>query len=148
MRYKSAFTLVELIIVVGITGMIAYFAVPSFTNAIKRAYEKQAVNSLEIIYAKQKLRIATGAPTVDYLNLADMNAGLGLSINSDKFTYRCWGAPSQGAGNFLCCAYYMGQNLSLCVVNRPLNKITPLPNPWCWVNAPWYVACPTVPTGP
>ena len=66
---KKGFTLVELMVVVGIIAIILTFAIPNFITARKRAQASTCVNNLKLLYeAGQLYRIDEG-DSVSSLNV-------------------------------------------------------------------------------
>ena len=83
MSSKNAFTLIELIVVVIITGIIASFAIPNYQKAMNKNYARDAVRNLYLIGASQqayKARYGTYAYSLN--TTAAVNAKFGLNIVS------------------------------------------------------------------
>jgi prepilin-type N-terminal cleavage/methylation domain-containing protein len=77
---KSAFTLLELLLVVGIILILGAIALPNFTKTRDKAIEKEALANLKLIYAAEKIyRMETGSYAV-LTNTADANTVLKLAI--------------------------------------------------------------------
>ena len=55
---ESGFTLVEMLVVVGIIGLLAAVSYPSYTKYRARSLQNEAKTSLASIYAAQKLYVA------------------------------------------------------------------------------------------
>lgn len=103
LRRQIGFTLVEIMMVVVIVGIMAAFAIPSYTKSVGKAYEKAGSNNLLIIYAAQKMKILNGAIPVagDITAINDSSgSGLGLSIMANGIDYSC----TQASPNFTCTA--------------------------------------------
>lgn len=78
---NNAFTLTELLIAVVIVGILAGFGIPSYTKAINRAKEKDAVFNLRIIAEAVKMYITReGGPPADLADVNAINTTLTLSI--------------------------------------------------------------------
>ena len=108
MQHVKAFTLVELMMVVVLIGMISVFAIPNYTNAIKKTNEKAAANNLLILYSAQMLRKNSGGDYQAGADAAALNTNLSLGIIANGgTTYSCavTGAPPTA---FTCKAIYAG----------------------------------------
>lgn len=106
---RKAFTLIELIMVVVLIGVIAIFAMPNYSKAVNRSYEKAASNNLLIIYSVQKLRYNNGnndylPATGNTLDLGNINSQLGLSVIANGVTYECVNGSSGDNSSFACTA--------------------------------------------
>lgn len=109
---RLAFTMIELMIVVIILGTIAGFAIPNYTKAVEKGYERDALNNITLIYSTQEVvKAKNGQYWPDYLYSAAGNVGqptlntdLGLSVpysGQNGVNYACVG---DGAGQFICYA--------------------------------------------
>jgi len=77
---KSAFTLLELLLVVGIILILGAIALPNFTKSRDKAIEKEALANLKLIYAAEKIyRMETGVYKT-LTNAAEANSVLKLAI--------------------------------------------------------------------
>lgn len=90
-RFILGFTLLEIMVVVVITGIIAAFAIPNYTKSIQKAHERDIVAQLSTIHAANMLYRSyageywnTGGTIVD---LAAINSNLSLSIIANGATY-------------------------------------------------------------
>lgn len=94
---RAAFTLVELMMVVVITGMMALFIFPGFSKTINKSYEKAAMNNLLLIFAAQKNYYAANGAFLGPLNttaaINNSATGLALSIVDVNMNYSCPTAP-------------------------------------------------------
>ncbi|MBI4309396.1 MAG: prepilin-type N-terminal cleavage/methylation domain-containing protein [Candidatus Omnitrophica bacterium] len=121
MQLRNAFTLVELIMVVSLIGVMAVFAVPSYTKAVKKSYEKAGVGNLLTIYSAQRIRFNTLS---SYVAAADTNAindpanGLGLSIIGNGMNYSC---TAPGGTSFDCRAARTDGSFTLKVIDSNNN---------------------------
>ncbi|MEI6438279.1 MAG: DUF1566 domain-containing protein [Candidatus Omnitrophota bacterium] len=61
-KYCSAFTMVELVVVMVIIGLIASFGIPSFNKSIQRSRSRDAIANLTIIRDANRLRVVNGNP--------------------------------------------------------------------------------------
>jgi prepilin-type N-terminal cleavage/methylation domain-containing protein len=89
---EKGFTLIELIVVVIIVGILATIAIPSFRNAQERAMDKDAIASVKLIQAAERIyRMENGfyyiSPgSVDNSGL-NTNLKLSLPSSSPKWNY-------------------------------------------------------------
>lgn len=91
----TAFSLMELIIVVIILGILIAVAIPQYTRAIERSYDKEAINNLELIVAAQKIYflrngnywpgLCPGGGSEDIID--NINSALGLDLTESNFDY-------------------------------------------------------------
>ncbi len=122
MKRNTAFTMLELIVVMIILGVLVIIAVPNFNRQISRAQVQDAKNNLMAIYAaQQNLFARTGA----YLRnpAVNVNAGLSLSVVSNDINYVCGADPADAAdvGRFACTATQVGgNNFVMRVTNVPV----------------------------
>ncbi len=94
-----AFTLIELMMVITITGLLALFVIPNYGKSTNKAYEKAATNNLLTIYAAQKVSANSGNTITTQADTAAINANLGLGIIDNVTTYSC---PTVSGSNFTC----------------------------------------------
>lgn len=97
-RSSSAFTLVEVMIVLIIIGAISALALPKFTRSVSIAKERRALNNLYLIHSAQltylKHNGAYWPPSGPVENLASINTNLSLNILADGDTYTCRFRPA------------------------------------------------------
>jgi len=100
---KSAFSLIELMIVVAIIGFLAMISIPSFTKFLAKAKRSEAYMNLSSLYAAQKVHWAEHG--VYSLNLAGQG-GIGWKPEGyttggkiEKFNYT-YGAPGSEGVNY------------------------------------------------
>jgi len=93
---RKAFTLLELLLVIGIILILGAIALPNFAKARDKAIEKEALSNLKLIYAAEKIyRMETGT----YRNASttgDVNTLLKLAIptSSPNWNYTVTGATT------------------------------------------------------
>lgn len=107
-------TLMELMIAIVIVGIMAAFAIPSYTKAVNKAEERQMMTNLRAIVAAQEIYKAQNgnywpahvlvAPTANQ-GIAAINAALKLNIltSGTKYNYRCLSSANQ---TYQCYANY------------------------------------------
>ncbi len=109
---RNAFTLVEIMIVVGVIGLLTSLALPSFIKARNSAQQTSCVNNLrQIDNAKEQAALAYG--------LADGASVVAASVND----YIRKGAPSCAGGGT-----YSYNNIGVkptCSITSPMLHIAP-----------------------
>ncbi len=107
---RKSFTLTELLVVIIILGVVAGFSLPQYQKMIDRNYEKQGINSLQMIYAAEQAYEAEHNevwPTDSSIHyIDDINANLHLNIMEEGFTYNCL---STSTTEFKCYATHTGR---------------------------------------
>lgn len=88
-KNKQAFTLMEIMITVVLIGIIAGFAIPNYSKAINKAYERDAIVQLSALHAAcQIYKARTGDYyTFDLNTINDINSTFKINITSNIFTY-------------------------------------------------------------
>ena len=89
---NQAFTLMEIVIVVILLGIIAGFAIPNYSKAIRKAHERDAINQLislsaaNLIYNARQGKFVDddGSPGDD---LTYINTNLGINIIPNELIY-------------------------------------------------------------
>ena len=76
----SAFTLMELIVVIIIIGVLATIAIPSYTNIRESQYAKDAVASLKLIMAAEKIYRMEIGKYFESADITAINRNLKLSL--------------------------------------------------------------------
>jgi len=86
---KGGFTLVELMVVVGIFGIILALAIPNFINARRRAQATTCINNMKLLYeAGQAYRLEQGS------GVTDINA---TTLYNQGYTEEVLDCPTGGA---------------------------------------------------
>ncbi len=99
--WDTAFTLVELMVVVVILGVVAGFAIPNYTKSVERSHRKDAESNLKMVHAAQQMYAARNDDSYwSGGNLAAINSTLQLNIVANGKTYTCTG----GGTAFSCTA--------------------------------------------
>ena len=104
---KTAYTLMEMMIVLILITIVAAFAVPNYQRSVERSRLNGTLNNLMVIHAAFQIRQAdTGliwpiaGECVGGCNLAQINPMLGISIIQDPAVdYTCW---NTGLNRFSC----------------------------------------------
>ena len=86
---KTGFTLTEVMVVMVIISLMAAFALPNYTESVRKAYERDAINHLTAIYSANQIYRAQAR---DFwagpgASATDINAALNLNIVSDRLTF-------------------------------------------------------------
>ncbi|MDP8233535.1 MAG: prepilin-type N-terminal cleavage/methylation domain-containing protein [Candidatus Saelkia tenebricola] len=116
---KSAFTALELIIVVVIISILTTLVLPGFQKTIKRSREKLAISNLRIIASAQKLyRVRYGSYT-DCSDSDAINEDLTLDIESKYFDY----SVEINGNNFT--AYAEKDGVTQCTIDQEGNASCP-----------------------
>ena len=84
---QQGFTLVELMVVIVLISIIAMFAIPNYTKAIRKSYERDMVTQAKLVHGANKIYKAHstaywstgGVPETD---VAVINSNLGLNLIS------------------------------------------------------------------
>jgi type IV pilus assembly protein PilE len=156
---KKAFTIMELMVVVIIVGIMAAFAIPSYTKAVQRADEKQVIINLRTIATAQEIYkaqygkywpVVYATPGVNH-GISEINSDLKLSIQtsgtkydyvcndegvSSGVVYQCWGTYSSG-GNLV---WQLYTNNGIANMNSGVHPTGACCNGWLNPTNP----CPTV----
>jgi len=106
---RTAFTLIELIVVVIILGVTLFLCLPNFNSTTQWAYSQAAKNNLMAIYSAQLNYFNNnnvGAYCINTPGLCDnlshINTNLSLNISDSVYSYIC--CPSVTAPGFVCWA--------------------------------------------
>ncbi len=111
---KSAFTLVEIMIVVAIIGLLAAIAIPNFVRARTTAQQNACINNLrQIDGAKQQWALETRQNGTATPQTTDIDPYLGRSGSTVNIL-----CPAGGATTTFALSYTIGS-----VTNSPLCRI-------------------------
>lgn len=134
---KRGFTLMEIMIVIIILGVIVAFAIPSYTKAVEKGYERDAVVQLQAIASAAEFYKGQAGDYPDgstMTNVSQINSVLGLNIVQKEMTYACSAGVMSG---FDCSATSDLYGWAVHVSSDPLNL-----TPHCAASP----ACPTCTT--
>ena len=90
---RQGFTLMELMVVIVLISIIAMFAIPNYTKAIRKSHERDMVTQAKLVHAANKIYKAhstaywstDGVPETD-VSVINSNLGVNL-ISQDGMTY-------------------------------------------------------------
>jgi len=90
---RRSVTLIELLVVVMVLGILVALILPNFTKTRERAYDKEAIASLELIrHAEQMYRLESGHYFPDNVSYetdeAVINENLRLNLNNRYWDYQ------------------------------------------------------------
>ena len=144
MPVKKGFTLIEIIIAMIITAILAAIAIPAYFDYIQQVSAAAAQNNLISIYSAQRnsyLGPTGGNYCLDTSpspcdSMANINTNLSLNILDSNFNYTC----VTDASGFSCTATNLSDNtFILTLTNNPI--VLPAGNPSCiYPTKPSY--CP------
>jgi prepilin-type N-terminal cleavage/methylation domain-containing protein len=110
---RSAFSLIEMMVVLIIVSIVAGFAIPDYTKSVERSHRKDAENNLLVIQAAQMMYAAKNGDYWGAGNLAQINANLGVNIVANGMTYSCDGPSAGPPPTFACHATRNGWSLRI-----------------------------------
>jgi len=90
---KKGFTLTELIVVVVVLGLMISFAIPSYTNSIRKSHERDMILQLSVLHSSNLIYRAQQGTYWDTSGVLEndltvINATLGINIiSNDGTTY-------------------------------------------------------------
>jgi len=85
---RSAFTLIEIMVVVVLLGILLGFSIPNFAKSMRKAHEKDAISQLSILHAANHLYLAQEDEYLDsQANLNDVNDALKIHIMQNEMIY-------------------------------------------------------------
>ncbi|MCK4882130.1 MAG: prepilin-type N-terminal cleavage/methylation domain-containing protein [Candidatus Omnitrophica bacterium] len=86
---SSAFTLIEVLIVIVIIAIIAAFTIPNYTKMVTKADERNVIANLLSLRGTIKIYTSDGATIGTWATLTEINTGLGSHLIDTKSTYFC-----------------------------------------------------------
>ena len=123
-RLKTAFTIMEIMVVVIILGVIAGFAIPNFSKSIERTHMTDAINQLQAIHSADQIYFArTRAywPATAVNDVTAINTALSTNIIENGMAYNCSGDGT----SFTCTATRTGSTFVVTVTEAPLSDTNP-----------------------
>ncbi len=89
MRNKTAYTLMELVLVVSMIGILSVIGITSYDKSRNKALAREAVANLKLISAAEKIyrMESDGNVYVACNNAADCNSTLNLNLNATNWGY-------------------------------------------------------------
>lgn len=137
-RLSSAFTLVEVMIVIIIMGVMAGLAIPQYTRSVTISKERRALNNLYLIHnANITYQRHNGNywPPSGSEDLAAINTNLAINILADGDTYTCIFVAS----SYQCTAQFDNNAYTLRLISSPIAEGV---NPCCSAGTcPLTAAC-------
>jgi len=116
MRIKTAFTLMEILIVLVIMSILATVTIPAYNKILQKARDREAITNLRLIQAAQRIyHQDTGfyyPPGATESVVTNINNNLHLFLNNSRWDYSITGAagtfnaeairraPTDGYGNY------------------------------------------------
>lgn len=124
-KTRSAFTLLEILVVITLVSIIAAFSIPNFTKSMEKSYESEAVAQLKILhsanrryYAENDTFYASSANTI-----ALINTNFSVNLSSDgNLTYTYTYTSNT---NWIFTAAYKTDVWSLLITNDPVDSSNP-----------------------
>ena len=133
MKNKHGFTLTEIMVTVIVVGLIAGFAVPNYSNGIKRNHERDAIAQLTALHATNKIFQAQNQSFFvgSGLSMDQVNTGLGINLiaNGKTFSY-----TSDGATYTATFVLSGGSSFTARVTGADLKETGPGGNPCCSIG--------------
>ena len=137
MKKHAGFTLVEMMIVVGLVGILSAIAIPSYTAYVQRGKIAEAASQLSTMAVKLEQYFQDNRT---YVGACAVNTVAALPTNTQYFTYTCpvltattfsvqaVGVASVGMTGF---TYTIGPNNAKATTSVPAGWTT---NATCWVT--------------
>ena len=143
----TAFTLMELMLVVIILGIIAGFALPSLDKLYRKSQQRDITNYLRLIHGANEIYKARHGtywdPGDTFIRpLNEINTALGLNIPANaKYTY--FYSTADGGTSYLMQVNITGLTSYMQATSAPLSTMSAPPNPCCLVQAAGECLVPT-----
>ena len=125
-QIRKGFTLIELMIVIGIIGILAVIAIPQYTSYVARSQVTEAINILGgARVAVIDYRTANGAfPTDVQLGQIYQQASAPLTDGLTKYL-RVIGADGPINSNYVITAYFKDSGVNSQIAGKAISLVTP-----------------------
>ena len=144
---RKAFTLIELMVVLAITAILASFAVPAYQDYIRKTHVTEAVYLAKHIWTKIADNALNGAPLSSGITLPPSNSWYTITVNYNGGHVDLTFSPAKFNGQ----PYHMALLSGVQTTPTTVGYITPGVIPdgppvfWCLsaaANPPWYIGMP------
>ena len=99
-KNKKGFTIVELVIVIGVIGILSAILIPTFVNLNSKAQDAALKSDLSAVYSSYVADVADGyygEPTTDGTNKAEKMYGQNeVALSKDGVTFYVYNASNDG----------------------------------------------------
>ncbi len=99
---RKSFTLLELLLVVGIVGVISAFAIPGYLGVRRRAEGRQASTQVRLMHTAEKIEYLENYSYVTCSGYAACNTALDIDLPNDGWAYSVTGSFTASAAKSGC----------------------------------------------